>query len=167
MAFRRWRTDRFTQVTTQGAGRGQLVQATPAAEAPGDEPERQLLLDEPGLAACYAPPRRASVRARAGTARAQARIRQLRALESADRDLDAPVAGHRDLNVYAEQCVDVRDRKRLERLIRYVTRPIAQDLERLYDLARQRYRNDERNGELDRQCIVLLQCGRRRSWQGV
>jgi hypothetical protein len=47
----------------------------------------------------------------------------------------APVAEHRGVNVHAKQYVDGRDRRQLERLCRYITRPpIAQDrLERRAD----------------------------------
>jgi hypothetical protein len=48
---------------------------------------------------------------------------------------DEPVAEHWGVNVHAKECVDGRDRRRLERLCRYITRPpVAQDrLERLAD----------------------------------
>ena len=53
----------------------------------------------------------------------------------AEAGADEPVAEHRGVNVHAEQWVDGRDRRQLERLCRYVTRPpVAQDrLERLSD----------------------------------
>jgi hypothetical protein len=55
--------------------------------------------------------------------------------ERAEQNPDEPVAEHRGVNVHAKQSVDGRDRRQLERLCRYITRPpVAQDrLERLPD----------------------------------
>lgn len=55
--------------------------------------------------------------------------------ERAERNPDGPVAEHRGINIHAKQSVDGRDRRQLERLCRYVTRPpVAQErLERLAD----------------------------------
>jgi len=54
-------------------------------------------------------------------------------------DPNEPVAEVRGINLHAKQLVDGRDRKQLERLCRYITRPpLAQD--RLTELADGRYR---------------------------
>ncbi len=55
--------------------------------------------------------------------------------EGAESGPDEPVAEHRGVNVHAKQSVDGRDRRQLERLCRYITRPpVAQErLARLHD----------------------------------
>ena len=64
-----------------------------------------------------APPQRGHV-SRSGSA----------AAERAEPRADDPVADHRGVNVHAKQSVDGRDRRQLERLCRYITRPpVAQD----------------------------------------
>jgi hypothetical protein len=109
-------------------------------ERQADEPEPALLLAEPGLASCYA-----AAAQGISISGERAGLPQLRLVlgtatssvstaESEPR-VDEPAAEHRGVNLHAKQCVDGRDRKRLERLCRYITRPpVAQDrLERLTD----------------------------------
>ncbi len=106
-------------------------------EREGDDAVPELVLDEPGLASCYAA---AAQGISVGGERAG--LPQLRlvfgtgaAAERAEPRADDPVADHRGVNVHAKQSVDGRDRRQLERLCRYVTRPpVAQDrLARLPD----------------------------------
>jgi hypothetical protein len=103
-----------------------------------EEPPPELVLDEPGLASCYTVAARGiSVSGeRAGlpalrlvSPSAPSRARSASAADS------EPVAEVRGVNVHAKQRVDGRDRKQLERLCRYVTRPpLAEErLERLAD----------------------------------
>jgi hypothetical protein len=102
-----------------------------------DEPVPELLLDEPGLASCYA-----AAAQGVSVSGERAGLPQLRLVfgtgavpERAEQNPDEPVAEHRGVNVHAKQSVDGRDRRQLERLCRYITRPpVAQDrLERLPD----------------------------------
>ncbi|MBE7481597.1 MAG: transposase [Polyangiaceae bacterium] len=98
----------------------------------------ELALDEPGLAACYAA-------AAQGLSVSGDRAGQppLRLIASPDpparpRAVDAtdqPIAEVRGINIHAVQVVDGRDRRRVERLCKYITRPpVAQDrLERRAD----------------------------------
>lgn len=106
-------------------------------EREGDEPVPELVLDEPGLASCYAAAAHGvSVSGeRAGLPELRLVFGTPAAPEKAAQDPDEPVAEHRGVNVHARQSVDGRDRRQLERLCRYVTRPpVAQDrLERLPD----------------------------------
>lgn len=106
-------------------------------EPEGDEPVAELLLDEPGLAACYsAAAQGLSVSAeRAGKPQLRLVFGTGTAPERAELEPDEPVADHRGINVHAKQSVDGRDRRQLERLCRYITRPpVAQErLERLAD----------------------------------
>ena len=89
-----------------------------------------LELEEPGLAACYAA---AAQGALALGSPPQTQGRALRLVVSQDRSTarvaaDVPAAEVRGINVHAKQLVDGRDRRQLERLCRYVTRPpLAQD----------------------------------------
>ena len=112
-------------------------------ERQADEPEPELLLDEPGLASCYAAAAQGisvsgdraglpQLRLVLGTAPSTASSPESAELETAS---DEPVAEHWGVNLHAKQCVDGRDRKRHERLCRYITRPpVAQDrLDRLPD----------------------------------
>ena len=94
----------------------------------GEPAELELCRDQPGLAACYA--------AAARGASVKSDTAALRLVVSQDRpenapvsaDADEPVAEVRGVNVHAKQLVDGRDRKQLERLCRYITRPpFAQD----------------------------------------
>ena len=114
-----------------------LRQSGRSLEPQGDEPPPELLLDEPGLAACYA-----AAAQGVGVSGERAGLPQLRVVfgtqpvaERAEPGSGEPVAEHRGVNVHAKQCVDGRDRRQLERLCRYITRPpVAQDrLERLAD----------------------------------
>jgi hypothetical protein len=106
-------------------------------EPQGDEPPPELLLDEPGLASCYAAAAQGIgvVGERAGQPALRLICGNQRPPESAEPGADTPVAEHRGVNVHAKQCVDGRDRRQLERLCRYITRPpVAQDrLERRAD----------------------------------
>jgi hypothetical protein len=99
-----------------------------------DEPA--LALDQPALFACYGAA--AQGVALAGDRAGQPTLRLLVSRDASDKseaDTVEPVAEVRGVNVHAKQVVDGRDRKRLERLCRYITRPpIAQErLERLED----------------------------------
>jgi Putative transposase/Transposase zinc-binding domain len=106
-------------------------------EREGDEPVPELCSDEPGLASCYAAAAQGiSVSGeRAGKPQLRLVFGTPAVPEEAAHDPDEPVAEHRGINVHARQSVDGRDRRQLERLCRYVTRPpVAQDrLERLPD----------------------------------
>jgi hypothetical protein len=88
----------------------------------------ELCQDEPGLAACY------QAAARGASVKSEQRV--LRLVVSKDRadnapdsaGPDEPVAEARGVNVHAKQLVDGRDRRKLERLCRYITRPpLSQD----------------------------------------
>jgi hypothetical protein len=116
----------------------QLLRKTGRSLEPeGDEPPAELLLDEPGLASCYAAAAQGiSVSGeRAGLPQLRLMFGTGAAPERAEQNPDEPVAEHRGVNIHAKQSVDGRDRRQLERLCRYVTRPpVAQDrLERLAD----------------------------------
>ncbi len=105
-----------------------------------------LALDEPGLAACYAAAARGiSV---SGDRAGQPPLRLIaspepparpRAVDATDQPIvdatDQPIAEVRGINIHAVQVVDGRDRRRVERLCKYITRPpVAQDrLERRAD----------------------------------
>ena len=101
-----------------------------------DETPPELALNDPTLAACYA----AAVPG-VGVSGDRAGLPPLRLITAPPdrpraRDVtDAPVAEVRGINVHAVQVVDGRDRRRIERLCRYITRPpVAQDrLERRSD----------------------------------
>lgn len=101
-----------------------------------DSEPHALELDEPGLSACYdAAARGIDV---TGTRAGQPTLRLVVSQDPpalTDDALDEPVANVRGVNLYAKQRVDGRDRKQLERLCRYVTRPpVAEDrLERRAD----------------------------------
>src|SRR5690606_28914011 len=92
-----------------------------------DEPVPALVLDEPGLAACYAAAARGI--GVSGERAGQPALRLVFGEPASDRAArsepanDEPVAEHRGVNVHAKECVDGRDRRRLERLCRYMTRP--------------------------------------------
>ncbi len=104
-----------------------------------DAPPPELTLDEPGLAACYAAAAQGiSVSGdRAGLPTLRLVLPPERPPRGADTGplADEPVAEVRGINVHARQLVDGRDRRQLERLCRYITRPpVAQErLERLAD----------------------------------
>jgi hypothetical protein len=114
-----------------------LQESGRSLEPQGDEPPPKLLLDEPGLASCYAAAAQGLGVSgeRAGKHALRLVLGDQRPPDSAEPGADAPVAEHRGVNVHARQCVDGRDRRQLERLCRYITRPpVAQDrLERLAD----------------------------------
>jgi hypothetical protein len=113
-----------------------LRQSGQSLEPEADEPVPELLSDEPGLASCYA-----AAAQGISVSGERAGLPQLRLVfgtgdaPQAEQDPDEPVAEHRGVNVHAKQCVDGRDRRQLERLCRYITRPpVAEDrLERLAD----------------------------------
>jgi hypothetical protein len=92
-----------------------------------------LGLDQPTLASCY----HASVLGRdvTGPRKGQPTLRLLGLPSSSDSAASGPQANVDGFSVHAKQRVDGRDRKQLERLCRYITRPpLAQDrLERLDD----------------------------------
>ncbi len=104
----------------------------------GDDTPPELSLDEPGLAACYA----AAAQGVSVTGE-RAGKPPLRLVASPDPPpraravdaIDQPIAEVRGINIHAAQVVDGRDRRRVERLARYITRPpVAQDrLERRAD----------------------------------
>ena len=109
---------------------GLLTKSGRSLEREGDEPVPELCSDEPGLASCYAAAAQGiSVSGeRAGKPQLRLVFGTPAAPERAEQDPDEPVAEHRGVNVHARQSVDGRDRRQLERLCRYVTRPpIAQD----------------------------------------
>ena len=96
-------------------------------EMAGPEPP-ELCEQEPGLAACYA-----AAAQGVSVSGDRAGLPPLRLVVSVHPrpttdDPSDPVAEVRGVNVHARQVVDGRDRRQLERLCRYVTRPpIAQD----------------------------------------
>ena len=111
-------------------------------EGPSDDADA-VLSEEPVLASCYAAS--ATSRDLFGARKGQGTLRLVSppsGATSPPRELLAEVAG---FNVHANVVVDGRDRKRLERLCRYLGRPpIAQDrLEKLPD-GRLRYRLKKR-----------------------
>jgi hypothetical protein len=103
----------------------------------GDDTPPELALDEPGLAACYAAAAQGiSV---SGDRAGKPPLRLITSPEplrprAADAT-DEPIAEVRAINIHAAQVVDGRDRCRVERLCKYITRPpVAQDrLERRPD----------------------------------
>ena len=104
----------------------------------GDDTPPELALDEPGLAACYA-----AAAQGVSVSGDRAGKPPLRLIASPDpparpRAADAtdePIAEVRGINIHAAQVVDGRDRRRVERLCKYITRPpVAQErLERRPD----------------------------------
>jgi len=98
-----------------------------------DDQPPSLVLDEPGLAACYAAAAQGiSVTGdRAGQPALRLVVFQGAPLAGPaldDAGADEPVAEVRGVNVHAKQVVDGRDRRQLERLCKYITRPpVAQD----------------------------------------
>jgi hypothetical protein len=103
----------------------------------GDEPPPELLLDEPGLASCYQVAAQGiSVSGeRAGLPLLRLVLGTQPSTQRAEPRSDEPVAEHLGINIHAKQSIDGRDRRQLERLCRYITRPpVAQDrLARLPD----------------------------------
>jgi hypothetical protein len=101
----------------------------------GDEGlQPELAFDEPGLAACYSAAAQGITIT--GDRAGQPLLRLITSRQPpAPPPDDAPVAEVRGINLHAKQCVDGRDRRLLERLCRYITRPpVAQDrLERRSD----------------------------------
>lgn len=96
-------------------------------EMQDDEPH-PLCLEQPGLAACYAAAAQgvSVTGARAGQPTLRLVVSDHEPCDG--RDDDEPVAQVRGINVHAKQLVDGRDRRQLERLCKYITRPpIAQD----------------------------------------
>jgi len=97
-------------------------------EADSDPTEPEL--DHPALAACYSA---AALGVDVGGERAgQPTLRLVHgdgSQGSADAPLDdEPVAEVRGINLYGKQWIDGRDRKQMERLFRYITRPpVAQE----------------------------------------
>jgi hypothetical protein len=99
-------------------------------EREGEEPLPELFADEPGLASCYAAAAEGlSVSGeRAGKPQLRLVFGTPAMPERAEQNPDEPVAEHRGINIHAGQSVDGRDRRQLERLCRYVTRPpVAQE----------------------------------------
>ncbi|MCC7171927.1 MAG: transposase [Planctomycetes bacterium] len=104
----------------------------------GDDAPPELCQDEPGLAACYA-----AAAQGVGVSGDRAGKPPLRLLLSPEpparpRAADAteePIAEVCGINIHAAQVVDGRDRRRVERLCKYITRPpVAQErLERRPD----------------------------------
>ncbi|MBK8998729.1 MAG: transposase [Myxococcales bacterium] len=104
----------------------------------GDDTPPELALDEPGLAACYA-----AAAQGVSVSGDRAGKPPLRLIASPDPQprpraadaTDEPIAEVRGINIHAAQVVDGRDRRRVERLCKYITRPpVAQDrLERRAD----------------------------------
>jgi len=104
----------------------------------GEDTPPELALDEPGLAACYA-----AAAQGVSVSGERAGKPPLRLIASPDpparpRAADAtdePIAEVRGINIHAAQVVDGRDRRRVERLCKYITRPpVAQKrLERRAD----------------------------------
>ena len=98
----------------------------------------ELALDEPGLAACYAAAAQGvSV---SGDRAGKPPLRLIAspgppARPRAAAATDQPIAEVRGINIHAAQVVDGRDRRRVERLCKYITRPpVAQErLERRAD----------------------------------
>jgi len=101
----------------------------PAMQDGQDDEPPKLCSDEPGLAACYAAAARGV--AASGDRAGQAPLRLLVSPAPAVSEIydeNDPVAEVRGVNLHARQCVDGRDRRQLERLCRYITRPpLAQD----------------------------------------
>ena len=82
-------------------------------EPQGDEPAPDLVLDQPGLAACYAAAARG-----VGVSGERAGLPVLRLVfgtqpgaERAEPGSGEPIAEHRGVNVHAKQCVDGGDRR--------------------------------------------------------
>jgi hypothetical protein len=95
-----------------------------------DEAPHPLLLEEPGLSACYAAAAHGvSLSAeRAGLPTLRLVVPRETPPPAHGPDPHDPVAEVRGVNLHARQLVDGRDRKQLERLCRYITRPpIAQE----------------------------------------
>jgi len=96
----------------------------PAMQDGQDDEPPKLCSDEPGLAACYAAAARGV--AASGDRAGQAPLRLLVSPAPAVSEIydeNDPVAEVRGVNLHARQCVDGRDRRQLERLCRYITRP--------------------------------------------
>jgi len=90
----------------------------------------ELSSDEPGLAACYAAAARGvSVSGeRTGQVPLRLVVSPQPTAAATGSDDSEPVAEVRGVNLHARQRVDGRDRRQLERLCRYITRPpVAQD----------------------------------------
>ncbi|MBK7583062.1 MAG: transposase [Myxococcales bacterium] len=104
----------------------------------GEQELPELCFDEPGLAACYAAA--AQGIGVSGERAGKPLLRLVVPAELPERSraadaTDAPIAEVRGINLHAAQVIDGRDRRRVERLAKYITRPpIAQDrLERRQD----------------------------------
>jgi hypothetical protein len=95
-----------------------------------DDNPHPLDLDDPALAACYAAAARGVgiTGDRAGQPTLRLIFPEDAPRRTSTADADSPVAEVRGVNVHAKQMVDGRDRPRLQRLCRYITRPpLAQD----------------------------------------
>lgn len=95
-----------------------------------EPPALPLVLEEPGLAACYAAAARGvSVTGdRAGQTTLRLVVSRDAPATGEVELAEEPVAEVRGINVHAKQLVDGRDRKQLERLCKYITRPpVAQE----------------------------------------
>ncbi|MBK8999980.1 MAG: hypothetical protein IPM35_30045 [Myxococcales bacterium] len=92
----------------------------------GDDTPPELALDEPGLAACYAAA--AQGLSVSGDRAGQPPLRLIASPEPPARPraidvTDQPIAEVRGINIHAAQVVDGRDRRRVERLCKYIARP--------------------------------------------
>ena len=131
------------------------------------DPERddgtppELALDEPGLAACYAAAARGvSV---SGERAGKLPLRLITSPESTARPraagaTDEPIAEVRGINIHAAQAIDGRDRRRVERICKYITRPpVAQDrLERRADGKLElSFKRAWRDGTACSQCLLF------------
>ena len=125
------RTARRIQRILQAHGRS----VDPALQGV-DEPERWAQ-DEPVLAACYAAA--AQGVSLTGDRAGQPTLRLLVSWDQGEQtqgDLpDEPVAEVGGVNLHAKVVIDGRDRQRVERLVRYITRPVLSEerIERLED----------------------------------
>ena len=88
-----------------------------------DEPPK-LWSDEPGLAACYAAAARGVAASGDRAGQAPTPFARLAGTGVGEiQEENDPFAEVRGVNLHARQCVDGRDRRQLERLCRYITRP--------------------------------------------
>ena len=93
-----------------------------------DDHPHPLDLDDPALAACYAAAARGV--GLTGDRAGQPTLRLIFPDDAPDRiagppELDEPLAEVRGVNVHAKQVIEGRDRARLERLCKYIVRPLS------------------------------------------
>jgi len=97
---------------------------SPDPQMQNEDPPPELALDEPGLASCYAAAARGISVSGERAGLPALRLVSLSAATGRSAAAESePVAEVGGVNVHAKQRVDGRDRKQLERLCRYVTRP--------------------------------------------